>query len=448
VFVKLRLAAISLDYEQGYLDFEMAMQIVNSAIVTEDVIFEVLRVLERGYPVGPSFVESLSSLVEAVVIHDKVYRKSFEELVDKSKDEANPQHWYSSSPLIKMLTKELLLEQTNAFEIEAILDAKQSYNYTDFLTDWAWSPSSTLSITPESEMNFYGAMIDTANCAPHAFEMETLVETGDDRPVLGVLPLLAKGFTKEDLLYLESLNRAERAYEELSRGLNLNLYTPFKTTASRVGMIRSKNQQTRHLFKKIQDKAVKMLEPESEFIENDFSRIRIAPLCQIVLRNCKGSASALGDELLSLREKHKGLRKFLTEFEKREATITTREESRQLRADLQYAFENLAKFETTEKTRMFYKVARLAVEPLKIPGKAVEALSEKGSQYEGMDRIRGLHDFYKDLAGSPLERMNGELLSKMFPTFAPDKLWEAASEFGKTIEEKVLSGKQAVRTSL
>jgi hypothetical protein len=47
----------------------MAMQTVNSAILKEEVIFEVLRVLDRGYPVGPSFVESLSSLVEAVVIH-------------------------------------------------------------------------------------------------------------------------------------------------------------------------------------------------------------------------------------------------------------------------------------------------------------------------------------------------------------------------------------------
>ena len=49
------------------------MEFTNTALVHEEVLLDVLLVLEHGWPAGPSFLHSLRTLTEAVVIHAEVY---------------------------------------------------------------------------------------------------------------------------------------------------------------------------------------------------------------------------------------------------------------------------------------------------------------------------------------------------------------------------------------
>ena len=49
------------------------MDTSNTALIQDEVLINVSNVIEKGWPAGPSFLNSLGSLIEAAAIHDKVY---------------------------------------------------------------------------------------------------------------------------------------------------------------------------------------------------------------------------------------------------------------------------------------------------------------------------------------------------------------------------------------
>jgi hypothetical protein len=416
---------------------DLLVDATNSALIYPEMFLDVWRVLEDGYPVGPSFVNSLSTLVEAVVIHDRLFLQSnFDRKVD------SPWRSFEASNLARMLRREGILVEPSDDELERWLSgADGDYNYVDFLTDSSWTPVGFLTQKSEAEELSYRIFSAISTYAPEAFTLEELVD--DSEGGTGVdpkaLPLLAVGFTVKDLIDIEGRNRKMQCYQRLSRCLGLHLYTLFQCAPHQLGAIGTANAKARAVFEQFQTKSLAILDTDDAVGDGAFRRIDIPPLCQIVLERCKGSRSAFLGELLSLRERHRNLRKYLGTYEKAWNAATTKEEARRLKAELNQAFENLAKLEASPTTRLLYRTWDIIKSPSKILEKLGDALVDKGKEYYAVDRIWGLHDFYKDLRESPLQKRNYALLESMFDRFAPEQTWSAASELAETVENRTLT---------
>jgi hypothetical protein len=319
----------------------------NSALIYPEVLFDVIRVLEDKYPVGPSFVNSLSTLIEAVVIHDRIFLHSNYDLSANS-----PWQTFHATELAATLKREGILVEPTGDEFEEWLSSVgcDQDEYIKFLTNDAWIPTGFLADRPEDEEMNYRAFADIATYAPEVFSKDTLVEGPNDTVInLSALPLLKHGFTAQDLIRIEGYNRAIGASQTLSRSLGLHFYSIFQSTPHQIGSIKAANLKARSLFEELQTRILVMVDDNGSVGDDQFRRIDIPPLCQIVLEKCKGSRRALWDELLDLRERHKSLRAFLGAYESRWNLAETKGERRSLKAELNQAFENLAKHRNVPK---------------------------------------------------------------------------------------------------
>jgi hypothetical protein len=85
-----------------------------------------------------------------------------------------------------------------------------------------------------------------------------------------------------------------------------------------------------------------------------------------------------------------------------------------------------------------YRIWDIVKDPKKVLEKLGDALVDKGKQIYAVDRVQGLHDFYRDVRDSPLQARNRALLEKTFDRFAPDTTWSAAAELAGKVETNVL----------
>jgi hypothetical protein len=75
------------------------LSLANTALIHDEVLLDISRVLADGWPVGPSFFHSLGTLAEAVVIHDQVFFDPLRSYTKKSERKATINNLYSSRDL-------------------------------------------------------------------------------------------------------------------------------------------------------------------------------------------------------------------------------------------------------------------------------------------------------------------------------------------------------------
>jgi len=205
----------------------------NSGWLLPEVLFDVWRVAEARYPAGPSFLSSLATLTEAVILHERLYlfghRDSLHTLNSNS-----PWHQLYASPLVQSLFNAGIIVELSANGAEELLSqAGSHYDFADFLSDHAWVPKGFSTSDPESEGTAYQAWSDILRHDPDLLRMETLVEDDASVPtvVAKALPLLGLHFTTDDLINIEGVNRGARGNKRLSNELGLHYCGPLMSVA-------------------------------------------------------------------------------------------------------------------------------------------------------------------------------------------------------------------------
>lgn len=426
------------------LSTETGVNTRNSALIQPEILFEVARVFEGSYPAGPSFLNALGNLVEAIVIHEHIYLYGNKEGLDEDDPDSPWPAFYASRLVTELSRAGILIEPTFQEFSQHLTAVGSEYDFIEFIEDFAWVPTSFVVSEPSFEEGSYRESIDLVRHAAGIFAEETLVKDDiPDSPKISVsaLPLIPLGFTKNDLIRLEGRNRMMRGYYNLSKNLGVHLYSLFQSVPHQLGAVRNGNSRARLLFERIQNKALALLETEDLVGDETYTRVSIPPLLQIVLAKCLGSQSSFASELLELRHRHRQLRSYLSSYEEAWQAASTREEARKLNAELATAFESLGKLETAATTRLLYRIWDVVKDPTKILEKVGDALVHRGKEYYAIDRVWGLHDFYHDVRNAPLPRRNYDLLASMFDKMATENTWATAEEFAKLVDRNIVGSK-------
>ncbi len=78
-------------------------------------------------------------------------------------------------------------------------------------------------------------------------------------------------------------------------------------------------------------------------------------------------------------------------------------------------------------SRIIYTLWDLVKKPTEFLASFGDKLAETGRQRYVVDRVAGLHDFWRELARSPVQEESQSLLKRLFPDVAEPAVWNMAS---------------------
>lgn len=419
------------------------MEFYNSALIQDEILLNLSLVIDRDHPAGPSFLHSLGTLVEAVILHEQVYFDPARQAQDRGNSNRRADGTetvgsiiYESPFVQELMTGGGLTQFPDRVVVDDHLEARGSdYNYISFINDLMWMLSSFCSPEPGDQMTTYEMQSMLMEGFPGIFQSKDLVEDYEpdslssyNDPTAALLAL--QGFPVKTLLQLEGWNRIGCAYTDMSRSLGVNLYLVDVAIPHHLGGIQASNLKARELYEAIESRLDIV---DSDSVGNsDYYRLEIPPLCQMVLDNSKDSRSALADEVLQLRHRHRKFRQYLTEYEIAWSAAKTRDDRLRLKTEFDNAWKTLTTAEDRPSTRLIYRLWDILKSPTKILEKVGDTLADRGKEISVIEQVRGLHDFWHDLVRSPVPDRNPELLKKLFPSQVGKEVWNAANEFNKT----------------
>jgi len=117
----------------------------NTGLLQDEVLLTIVRGLDEGLPIGPSFVHSLATLIESLVVHDKVFYDLRTVARGAPEDSSRTiEDVLENSSFVKALVKHRVLAPfPSAEDTEELLsELGVDYTYGDFLTDLLWTPYS------------------------------------------------------------------------------------------------------------------------------------------------------------------------------------------------------------------------------------------------------------------------------------------------------------------
>ena len=430
----------------------------NTALIHDEVLMEIIKVVEGDWPAGPAFVYALGSLVEAAVIHDRVF---YDPMHQTQRNDPQPRRTIAdvlnNSQLVQQLVSAKVLTLLPKREqLDSHLEASGSnYRSDSFLIDFYYGLESFSAETPEGAVNDFEVLTDLLARAPRILLTDTLIqdEAGDENG--GFVSLTAEGlaayalgFTREDMIRIESFMRRARGYLELTQSLEIDFYPVLSALPYQVGAIKCYQSKARQLYQSIVDRSTSLDEESRD--EDNFSRVPIPPLAQIVIANAKDSISALVTELLALRERHRSFRDYLTAYERNWDSAVTRADRIKLRRDFDNAWSAfVAKLERPS-TRIIYTVWDIFKNPANILSAFGDKLRTRGHELSVIGKVRGLHDFWKELVSSPIIERNAQLL-KLFPRLAAEQDWRKsarlANQINTFLNESVTAQQRIIRST-
>ena len=418
------------------------METSNTALIQDEILINISNVIEKGWPAGPSFLFSLGSLIEAAVIHDKVYFDPMgHTLEDDSNDDRLPSLLLQSDFVQQLIREEILsvFPQSTAIK-QHLQEEGSSYEYGQFVADYYHELVSFSIANPEGDSSSFRNLIDLAKTAPQVFTTHDLVIRGalDNSYTLLTGPGVAAyalGFNHEDLRIIEGLSRRAKGYLELAQTMGMNLYPVLTALPYQIGAIKRYTSKAQALFESIVDHAVSLDEADEEF-----SRIEIPPLTQIVLANCKDTPKALANEIVELRYRHRKFRDYLTNYERVWKSANTRGERNKLRQEFDNAWKAFVAKQEKPSTRIIYTLWDIFRNPVNIVKEVGDKLRSYGHELSIIGKVNGLHDFWVELAiNSPVPDRNQQLISKLFPRLADDAEWELSNELAQSVNSFLLS---------
>jgi len=223
-------------------------------------------VIEHGWPPGPSFLYSLGSLIEAAVIHERVY---FDPLnyTQREDSKAHLHAFLRGSSFVSTLSREQVLTLfPPPSEVDRTLSAKgHDYTATQFLIDSTYEGVSFASADPAGEKTRYELRLDLF-AIPKIFHETELIEHFGGQALRfaneAALQAMSRlGFNYRDLRIIGAYNRRALAFLDLARNLDLNLYPSFSAIPHYVGAVQQTNSKARKTYETIKGK---LLETDDE----------------------------------------------------------------------------------------------------------------------------------------------------------------------------------------
>lgn len=417
------------------------MEFVNSALLYDELLIDVINVLENNWPVGPKFLYSFGSLVEAFVLHDKVYY----DVLNQTQREVYARGFGQIPKIIKdsnfvnQLQKEKLLHVFPEFKLvkKYLLDNGYTNEDLDWFLNLYRGPESFAIANPRGEKNELLILNDLIKI-PKVFETHNFVHldlVGLKRHYAQdeIQLLTNDGFNYKDINLLNALSHRSKGFLELANLLELNLYPTFPAIPNHILSIDRHNTRTRKLYESILSK-IKEFDRDIS-IETEFFQKLIPPLGQLVLKNCKDSTKDIVAEIANIRNKHKKLRKYLTCHEIEWKNAKTRMDRVKLRIEFNNAWTSLMKRIERPKKRLLYNLWDILKEPHKIHVQFGNKLTDEARELSIIEKVNGLSNFWDDMVNSPLPERNFEILSKLFKQFVDDETWDLANTLSKKINE-------------
>jgi hypothetical protein len=433
----------------------MQTDFINAAIIQDEVLINIVRVIEDGWPASPLFLQSLGELVEAVVLHDHVYFDIFH-----STQHPDVVHNPQKYPLVARLRESEFVQhlaRNNAislFPTQAEIDAQLSetatlYTTQEFARDYRSADVSFALISPDREANRYEILATVLKHAPYVFMNEslTLHLTGGRTPIDEVDPaeqsnLAAQllGLGDREWVMLTQQNRRVRALVELAQHLGTNLCLTGVALPHQIGGVRLANRKARQLYERIVDQVESIDEP---FGHTAFSRVNVPPLAQIAMSRALDSRTAIAAEIVNLRFQHREFRQYLTHYEQQHYQAKTRIEREQLQTESDNAWNKLLEVTTSSKKRLLYHLWDVVRKPKDVLVAVGDKVAERGEAYSVIDRVWGMYDFYTELRSSPVPEQNVPMLTRLFSSIAEESVWKAAEKMGSALDAQLIVGNPA-----
>jgi hypothetical protein len=416
------------------------MELNNTSLIHEEALMDIIKALEWGWPAGPSFLYSLGSFIEASVIHDKVFFDPMRQTLRDNIGQQTIPDLLNQSPFVQSMVGEGILKvfPEKSEVAQHLHDTKRQYSFDDFLLDYYWGPESFSSANPEGEVSSFAVLLFLIQRAPAILTEETLIEsymTTLDYSMLHLTPTgfaaLSLGFTKENMTVFEALIRKARGYLELTHNLGINFYPALLAIPYQIGSVKAFNSKAKSLYGTIEEKIVSIDEKMEG--QDEFSRVAIPPLSQIVLARAKDSITGLKEEILELRHRTKSFRQFLTDYERQWNSAVTRADRSKLSNEFDNAWKTFVVSQERPTTRIIYIMWDILKKPWEFLQAAGDKLRERGHELSIIGKVRGLHDFWSELANSPVPERNFELLSNLFPAMAPEREWELSRDLANSV---------------
>jgi len=416
------------------------MELHNAALIQEELLINISKVIEDGWPAGPSFFHALGSLIEAAVIHDKVF---YDPLRQTLRNDLSGGIYVPSllneSDLIQQLIREGVLTLfPESAEIDKHLEETgSSYKYGNFLVDFYYQLVSFSSTTPDGDITEFPLLDELINKAPSVLMTESLIAdegvTADGAYLFltdAGLKAHLLGFSRQDMIQLEGYNRRVKGYLELTQSIEIDFYPVFRALPYQIGAVKTYSSKAKALYESIVNKAVSLDDEPGG--ENEFSRVPVPPLSQIVMAKSKGSIKALAGEIIELRYRQRDFRRYLTDYERQWDTATTRAERFKLRNEFDNAWKTFVVDLERPSTRIIYTLWDIFKNPLNILPAIGDKLRAKGHELSVIGKVRGLHDFWEELVNAQVPNRNIEL-SKMFPRLADEREWQLSRNLANSI---------------
>jgi len=422
----------------------VSVDFTNQALIQDELLVSICLVLEHGWPAGPTFLHALSTLIESVVVHDAVY---FDVLHDFQRGDEAPASLpgrLRNSDFVRALIRG---EAIRPFPQESLVDAflaskRRDYSYGHFLADAYWGTASFAYGEPEEEPNRLQLYVELVSEAQPLLLPQRLVPHGQrgagltiGGPELLTTTMLSHrlSLNQNDMKFIEGLNFRAKAFLDLARNTGLHLHPFYLGLPHQVGAIRHTNSKALELFRQVVEKA-NSLEPDENGIGDDeFSRMPIPPLLQVLLGRCKDSPKGFVTELLGLREDWRKFREYLTEYEKQWSSAGSKRERWKIKTEFEKALDLVHEREKRSSTRIIYTLWDFFKEPTKVLKTFGDKLSKRGREEYIIGRVKGLHDFWEDLAESPTSDNVRRQFNKIFPKQADESTWTLGKRLAETV---------------
>lgn len=406
----------------------------NSSLFQDDLLMQVVQPLDMEYPMGPSFVHALSTLIEGVVLHDINY---FDPLATFDSGGSGVQGYIRQSSLIHDLKSGGALHLLpSALDVDLRFEQLGiDYEMIDLVREIIWTSEGTSFTKPASEARYVRVMTELLLAFPTLFSSQDILDE-NDRPITPEAEMLINmGMDIENLIHIEGQNHRISALQTFCKPLRINLYTNHASLPNHLGMIKHSNSLSRRLYEQM---TRELGELDDDSVEgDDFSAIEMPELSRLVLRNCRGDISALSSEILAIRYKHRDLRSFLTSYEEAWRTASTKRERSKLQNDFNNAWEALVKQHRQPRDRIVYKLWGILKNPTQIPVAVGDELVKLGRKWAVSGQVKGLHTLWADLLDAPTARENFSLLASFKLGVADDELWKAHLNLAAAVQNHV-----------
>ncbi len=426
---------------------------INSALISPEILYDIARV-EQGLPAGPGFVHSLSSLIEASVLHEAVYVVPQQQYIGSGwRGYGEIGQTVAGSTFLKgLLDEQVLVNLVPDRDMDGVPPPSVSqlvdqiiqqaglvedYDYIDFMTETQVAHVMFASNMPE--LDYLEQEIDLLSI-PGVY---TILEAPFDHPLkpptageIKALKLaLKRGFTMEDMQIVSGFNRRARAIEDLASAMNMALYTNFVSLPHFIATLDAKVKMSRELLNKMN---AELAQDGDEPLERPGLRsIPTAPLVRLVLQEARGDPRGVPEVILSLRKRHSHFRDALTEYEEKWFSAKTYRERRMIRKEFDRAWQTLIDHEERPDINWLYTIYDILKKPLEAHVTIGDLAKNASIERSLINRVKGLRSFWNELEKAPLSKEVQGLLQKTYDFDRDAALWRSYDQISRKLNQRL-----------